>query len=257
MTCDRSRSEIRWQALSCRPSCYSRLAVWLVAGACLVGFSGCQFQMTRHTADGRASLQAGQMAQAVDSFQQALMANPQNADANYNLGATYYYLAKQTGQPHLNPKSEDLLRQSIALNPGHVDAYRTLAALYVETQRPNEAFQLMRGWQVSQPSNPEPLVEMARLYREHNDATRATQYLADALTLDPNNARALVAMGQVREEQGQYELALKNYTRSVQANAYQPQVAERIATLQQRVQSDVNPAAGTRYANPSMNAYSR
>ncbi len=254
MTFDRRRYNTRHKTSSRWPA---QRTLSLVAGICLATFSGCQFQMARHTADGRASLQAGQMAQAVDSFQQALMANPQNADANYNLGATYYYLAKQTGQSHLNPKSEDLLRQSIALNPGHVDAYRTLAALYVETQRPNEAFQLMRGWQVSQPSSPEPLVEMARLYREHNDATRATQYLADALTLDPNNARALVAMGQVREEQGQYELALKNYNRSFQANAYQPQVAERIAALQQRVQSDVNPAAGTRYANPNMNAYVR
>lgn len=257
MTFDRSRYHTRHLTLARWPWWLGQRPFRLVAGICLMVCAGCQFQVARHTADGRAYLQTGQMAQAVDSFQQALMANPQSADANYNLGATYYYLAKQTGQPHLNPKSEDLLRQSLALNPGHVDAYRTLAALYVETQRPNEAFQLIRGWQVAQPANPEPLVEMARLYREHNDTARATQYLADALTLDPNNARALVAMGKVREEQGEYELALKNYTRSFQANAYQPQVAERIAALQQRVQTDVNPASGTRYANPSMNAYVR
>jgi len=143
------------------------------------------------------------------------------------------------------------------LNPSHVDAYRTLAALYVETGRPNDAFQLIRGWQVGQPSNPEPLIEMARLYREHGDATRATQYLADALTLDPNHSRALVAMGTLREEQGNYELALKNYTRSYQANSYQPQVAERIAALQQRGQTDASPNSGTLYANPNMNNYLR
>lgn len=227
---------------------------WVVA---MLGQSGCQFQMARHTSDGQQYLRSGQLSQAVDSFQQALMSNPQNADANYNLGTTYYYLAKQTGQAHLNPKSEDLLRQAIALNPSHADAYRTLAAMYIETNRPNEAFQLIRGWQVTQPASPEPLIEMARLYREHNDSTRATQYLADALTLDPNHSRALVAMGTLREEQGQYDLALKNYTRSIQANSYQPQVAQRIAAIQQRYQGEVNPQSGTRYANPNMNSFLR
>ncbi|MDP1564429.1 MAG: tetratricopeptide repeat protein [Pirellulaceae bacterium] len=228
-----------------------------LAGLALLSQSGCQFQLARHTADGQQYLRSGQISQAVDSFQQAQMSNPKNADANYNLGTTYYYLAKQTAQPHLNPKAEDLLRQAIALNPSHADAYRTLAALYVETNRPNEAFQLIRGWQVTQPTSPEPLIEMARLYREHNDPTRATQYLADALMLDPNHSRALVAMGTLREEQGQYDLALKNYTRSIQANSYQPQVAQRIAAIQQRFQGDGNPQSGTRYANPNMNAYLR
>jgi cytochrome c-type biogenesis protein CcmH/NrfG len=219
--------------------------------------AGCQFQLARHTSDGQQYLRSGQFSQAADSFQQALMSNPKNADANYNLGTTYYYMAKQTGQPYLNPKSEDLLRQAIALNPSHADAYRTLAALYIETNRPNEAFQLIRGWQVTQPTNPEPLIEMARLYREHKDPTRATQYLADALTLDPNHSRALVAMGTLREEQGQYDLALKNYTRSIQANSYQPQVAERIAAIQQRIQGDFNSPTGSRYANPNLNAFLR
>jgi tetratricopeptide (TPR) repeat protein len=228
---------------------------WFAVGVALN--SGCHFQVARHTADGRSHLQNGQMTAAVDSFQQALMANPRDPDANYNLGATYYYLAKQTQQPYLNPKSEDLLRQAIALNPSHVDAYRTLAALYVETGRPNDAFQLIRGWQVGQPASPEPLIEMARLYREHGDGTRATQYLADALTLDPNHSRALVAMGTLREEQGNYDLALKNYTRSYQANSYQPEVAQRIAALQQRIQTDANPNSGSRYANPNMNSYLR
>jgi len=226
---------------------------WLLS----LGSLGCHFQAARHASDGRMHFQSGQMASAIDSFQQAVMVQPRSADANYNLGAAYYYAAKTTGQPHLNPKSEDLLRQAIAINPSHVDAYRTLAALYVETNRPNEAFQLIRNWQVQQPANPEPLIEMARLYREHNDATRSVQYLADALTLDPAHARALVAMGNLREEQGQLELALKNYTRSYQVNAYQPEVAQRIASLQQRMYHDANPSTGTRYAAPNMNQHLR
>ncbi len=238
----------------CSTTGWASLRTWFLGLPLVVGALGCQFQVARHTADGRQHLQNGQMALAADSFQQALMANPGNADANYNLGTTYYYIAKQTNQPHLNPKAEDLLRQAIALNPSHVDAYRSLAAVYIETNRPTEAFQLIRGWQVAQPSNPEPLIEMARLYREHNDPTRATQYLADALTLDPNHSRALVAMGTIREEQGQYDLALKNYTRSYQANAYQPQVAQRITALQNRMRTDGGPLGDTRYATPTMNS---
>ncbi|GEM_PF-991086 len=226
---------------------------FLMVAACVCLSPGCQFQAARHTADGQWHVQNNQFGPAIDSYQQALMTNPRSADANYNLGTTYYYMAKQTGQAHFNPKSEDLLRQAISLNPNHVDAYRTLSALYIETQRPNDAFNLMRSWQVAQPTSPEPLVELARLYREHNDPTRAVQHLADALTIDPNNSRALVAMGSLREEQGQLELALKNYTRSYQANNYQPELATRIASLQQRLNSSTNSTNNTRYANPSMN----
>lgn len=222
-------------------------------GAAALSVAGCQLQASRHTTAGQWHLKNQQYGSAVDSFQQALMVNPRNADANYNLGATYYYLAKQNGQAHMNPKAEDMLRQAIVLNPNHVDAYRTLASLYVETQRPNDAFNLLRGWHESNPGNPEPLVEMARMYREHNDPNRAVQFLADALTIDPNNSRALVAMGTLREEQGDLELAMKNYTRSYQANSYQPELAQRIASLQQRMSGGVTTSNGTRYATPNMN----
>lgn len=229
------------------------IGVCLFLAASIVTGSGCQYRATRHTSNGHWHMQNSQYGPAVDSFQQALMAHPRHADANYNLGAAYYYLAKNSGQAHLTPKAEDLLRQAVTINPNHVDAYRTLSALYVETQRPNEAFNLLRSWQIAQPGNPEPLVELARLYREHNDSTRAVQFLADALTIEPNNSRALVAMGHLREEQGNLELALKNYTRSYQANSYQPELAQRIASLQQRMSGGLTTGQGTRYATPNMN----
>ena len=75
------------------------------------------------------------------------------------------------------------------------------------------------------------------MYRETGNRAQATQLLSDALNVDSTNARALKAMGQMREEAGQYAMALENYVRSYQSNNLQTDVAQKIATLQGRVRS--------------------
>jgi tetratricopeptide (TPR) repeat protein len=94
---------------------------------------------------------------------------------------------------------------------------------------------MLNDWRARSPRSPEPLIEMARLQKEAGNSPLAIQYLADALAVDGTNARALKAMGQLREEAGQYQLALENYVRSYQSNNMQRDVAERIAALQGRV----------------------
>lgn len=225
---------------------------------CLFSVSGCRWRSQQLTQQGMDQVQNNQLWPAIDTFQRALNVNPRSADANYNLGATYYYLAKETTQPHYNPKAEDFLRKALVLNPNHVDAYRTLSALMVETNRKDHAFQLLRSWQVAQPSNPEPLVELARLYKEHNDSNQSVQHLADAIRLNPNHTRALVAMGQIREEQGHLDLAMKNYQRSFQTNQAQPGLTGQMNRLAARMNTSTgtgNP--NTRYANPNLGHIAR
>ena len=231
-----------------------RLVFYLIIGMGLFGTSsGCRWRSQQLTQKGMSQVQNNQLWPAIDTFQRALNTDPRSADANYNLGATYYYLAKETGQPHYNPKAEDFLRKSLIINPNHVNGYRTLSALMVETNRKNEAFQLLRSWQVAQPSNPEPLVELARLYKEHNETNQSVQHLADALKLNPNHSRALVAMGQLREQQGHLELAMKNYQRSFQTNQSQVGLSDQINRLAARMNTSTgtgNP--NTRYASPNL-----
>jgi len=56
--------------------------------------------------------------------------------------------------------------------------------------------------------------------------------LIDALAVDPNNTRALVALGSLRESSGDQAQALANYSRALAADPQQPTVAAKMASLQ-------------------------
>ncbi len=61
-------------------------------------------------------------------------------------------------------------------------------------------------------------MELARLYSEFGNKEAATNTLADAVQLNPNDARQWAALGKVREETGNYQQALANYQRSLEIN---------------------------------------
>ncbi len=204
---------------------------------CCALLSGCNIAATGHNMQGKRLFEQGQFSQALQSFNKAVQANPENADAYYNMAATYYFLGKQNRNTAWTQQAEQLYRQAINLDPGHVDTYRGLAVLMVESGRTGDAFQTIQNWRLRQPASADPMIELARLYKEHGNRPQATQLLVDALNIDSTNARALRAMGQIREEEGQYQLALNNYIRSYQANNLQPEVAARIAALQGRTQA--------------------
>ncbi len=76
-----------------------RIAVMLV-GAGLTMAGGCtNFVANSRNADGVTLYQRGQYQQALQQFQEATYADPNNADGYYNLGATYHRLGRLRTQP--------------------------------------------------------------------------------------------------------------------------------------------------------------
>lgn len=219
------------------------LACLIVIALCAL--PGCNIGAQRHNAIGRQALEQGQFTTAVNEFQAALNQDPKNANAYYNLGASYYALGKKTKNPQTKQQAEQLYRKAISIDDQHVDAHRGLAALLIETDREKYAFDLMNTWKNRYPTSTEPIVELARLYQEYGDNRRATDLLVDALKLDPNDVRTLKAMGHVREIQGQTHLALDNYIRALQIDPNQPAVATHVATLQTQLAQLANPNAPT------------
>jgi tetratricopeptide (TPR) repeat protein len=219
--------------------------------------TGCNLGVQQHNVAGRQAFETGQVTNAINEFQQAIQLDPRSADAYYNLGASYYALGKQSKNEQTMKQAESLYRQAIALNDQHVDAHRGLAAVLIETNQEKYAFDLMNTWKRRYPNSPEPDVELARLYQEYGDSRRATDLLTDALRLDNRNVRALKAMGQIRETQGQTHLALDNYLRVLQIDSRETAVAQRVATLQTQLaqlpvdpnQSNQSPSQQPRYGS--------
>ncbi len=197
--------------------------------------------------DGTRQFQAGKYNEAIQSFQRALTANPNDANAYYNLASTYHVIGKQANDPNWLGQAEGLYHQCLDLSADHTECHRGLAALLVDTNRPESAFTLMKRWAETSPQIADPHIELARLYEEFGDKESAVRQLTDALHLEANNTRAWAALGSLRESQGQLAQALTNYQQAYNLNGFQPGVAERIASLQQ----SLSVAPNGRYGQPT------
>ncbi len=207
--------------------------VVMLVGAGLTMAGGCtNFVANSRNADGVTLFQRGQYQQALQQFQEATYADPNNADGYYNLGATYHRLGRLRNEPVSLAQAETCYHQCLDRNPNHRDCHRGLAVLLIEENRAPEAFALIQNWAAQSPSQAEPRMELARLYQEFGNKEAATNTLADAVQRNPNDARQWAALGKVREETGNYTQALANYQRSLEINPGQADVAARVAALQ-------------------------
>ena len=180
-------------------------------GVALAVSAGCGVMADGYNRRGVRSLHAGDYNGALQQFQQAAAQEPRNADAYYNMAATYHRAGKQTNnQAHLQ-QAERLYNQSLDIDNGHVDCYRGLAVLLAETGRSEKAIKLMNTWAQARPGDANARVELARLYQEFNNPSMAISQLEGALSQDSTNRRAWLALAKLREDQGNSVQALKDY----------------------------------------------
>jgi len=195
---------------------------------------GCNSSQGLNLAGAR-SFERGNYQKAIQQFQDSLAKNPGNPDAYYNLASTYYQVGKTQNAPAFMQQAESLYNQCLDLRPDHVACHRGLAALLVDTNRPESAFTLLKRWTARSQQIAEPRIELARLYEEFGDYDNATRNLTAALNLQPANSRAWAAIGRLRERDGKLAQALSDYQQAYNLNQRNPAVASRIASLRQNL----------------------
>lgn len=232
------------------------LGIIFIAAA--VTMCGCQ-SSTTYNQRGVRQFQQGDYQSALDTFQNALSNNPNDPDAYYNLAATLHDWGRRGRDTNLMDQAESLYHRCLDLNGNHVECYRALAVLLVDTDRRDSAFTLLERWAQRSPSMAAPLVELARLNEEFGKDDSARQLLAQALDSDSSDSRAWAALGRLRENEGRYAQALTDYQHAYNLNRSNPGIPNQIASLQQRLArapqtgtagrlarlgSPTNPAAG-------------
>ncbi len=221
--------------------------------------SGCRWASSGQNTLGARLYQEGRYAEALQQFQAAQTADPTDPDSYYNLARTYHQLGVSQKNKAMTDQAEALYNQCLDLAPQNEDCYRGLAVLLCETDRSDKAFTLLKNWAQTNPQSADARVQLARLYEETGQDKVAEKYLDEALALDPTSAEAWAAKGQMREKQGEYAQAVQNYYQSLSVNKLQPELAQRVASLQVRMAQNAitpagvtNPATGTRTVqNPS------
>jgi len=219
---------------------------------------------------GTALYRQGHYDYALTAFQQAQAQDTENPNVYYNIARVYHHQGMQNNDKAKMEQAESHYHQCLNRDPDgtHRDCYRGLAVLLMETDRSESAFTLMKGWSARHPNLAAPKIELARLYEEHGDLDSAKERLLEAISIEPNNPRALAALGKVREQkagrlatEGRHDekerelaQAMSNYRRSLQADRRQIEVANRVAMLQAthpQLNSRVNSADGRRLVNGS------
>jgi len=208
-------------------------------------FAGCNFASRGMNSDGVRLYQQGNGQAAASRFIQAIAHDPTRPDGYYNLAATLHQSGRLHNRPEDLDQAENYYNQCLDRDPDHIDCYRGLAVLLADTDRSDAASRLIEGWSTRSPSSPNPKIEMARLLEELGETDKAKERLEEALSIEPDNARALAALGRLREQSGQHTQALANYDRSLQSNQFQPHVASRATALRAAV-GGRSPATSTR-----------
>ena len=198
-------------------------------------FSGCNVASSGMNMEGARLHQQGDYQAAMQRFMQAIAQDPNNADSYYNLAATHHRMGKLNNNEADLIQAESFYNQCLDRNSDHTECYRGLAVLLTETERPDAAFRLMEGWVTRSPALADAKIELARLSQEFGNNNAAKEHLLSALNLEPSNSRALTALGNIREADGEHLQALQNYERSLASNQFQPLVASRVAALQSTV----------------------
>ena len=196
-----------------------------------------------YNAQGARLYQQGQYQAAMQQFEQALTTDPTSADAYYNMAATMHKMGTMRSDKEMLTQAETLYNQCLDIEENHSDCHRALAVLLVETGRSDRAFALLKNWATAHPELVDARVELARMYEEFGDRETAQVQLQTALQIDPQDARAWTALGHLREQAGDYSQALANYQRSYSLDTFQPEVAQRIASLSSTVRGSFD--AGT------------
>ncbi|MGL6193771.1 MAG: tetratricopeptide repeat protein [Thermoguttaceae bacterium] len=174
----------------------------------------------------------GKYNEALQTFQSAILANPDDADAYYNIAALHHRLGQINKDASQYAQAEQYYIQCLNKNPNHIAAYRGFAVWFAELGQSEKAFQLLKNWEILNPTLANPKIELARLNFELGRKQEAIDYLAAAVAAEPKNTRALNALGYIRESNNDVEQAVANYKKSLQSQPYQDNVSKRLSVLE-------------------------
>lgn len=164
---------------------------------------------------------------ATDAISQAIALEPTNPVFFSQLGMVQEF----SGQFDLAKKSYE---NAIGLKSNYVEGYFDLSRLYEKQNDLPSAIGIFEQYLIKDPSNPDILYELGRLYynrRKAGDEQLAQQLWLRAVELQPQFSNALYSLGLLYEKQGKDALA-RQYFREVQSiNPENTDIQKKLQTL--------------------------
>ena len=164
----------------------------------------------RFYSQGAALSRAGKNIEALSDFQQATQADPQFALAYAKLAETYANLGH-------DPEAEQASRKAVSLSENLPAREKYVIAANdarIQHDYP-KAIGLYENIAASAPGDIETQFELGRLYEDSGEVDKARDHYSKALTGDPNNASALLALGRLQLRQSNPTEALRYFNQGL------------------------------------------
>jgi arylsulfatase A-like enzyme/Flp pilus assembly protein TadD len=205
---------------------------------------------------GEALEKSGRLDEALTAYAKAIELRPEDPENHWRHGTVALKVGDQKA-------AESDFRESVARDPTFEDGRLALARLLSETGRPAEAVELLGD--AGSASAKAALAE-AYLADERYDEARAL--LEEALTLEPENTRALALLGPVYGRAGDLPMAARTLEKAVALGETSPEIRRNLALvyMQQgklpRAIAELEKASGDASSDPAIwfalgNAYLR
>jgi len=173
---------------------------------------------------GVALFQHGYLAQAAESFQQAVAAKPDDPDGYYNLGTLS--LRKNDFQ-----KARRYLGQALQLRPNYPEAWNNLGMMAAQEGHPDEAIQNFQHSLQLRPNYAIALLNLGNVYRRQRDYGKAEASLGHALELQPDDPEINYSLGMLYAQQSQMERAKEYLRKAIDLRPNYPEALNNLGVL--------------------------
>jgi tetratricopeptide (TPR) repeat protein len=161
---------------------------------------------------GQIQLAQGEAGGAVDSLQQALKNDSNNAIAHYHLGRAFDI-------QHNEAQAESEWRAAVVLRPDLTDAQRSLARLEMQRGDVDALAQTAQQVIYGAPNAPDGYLLRALAEMNHQKFSEAEQDMRKAAEVAPASPAPYVQMGNLHQAQKQYPDAIKFYQQALDRDA--------------------------------------
>jgi len=173
---------------------------------------------------GVALFQHGYLDRAAESFQQVIAAQPNNAEAYYNLGTLYL-------------RKNDLLQarryleQTLKLRPEYPEAWNNLGMIAGQQNQFDEAVRTFSRSLSQRPDYVTALLNLGNIYRRQGNLAEAGRLLNHAIELEPQSSEANYSLGMLYAQQNDVTQATELLQTSVALRPDYPEAINNLGVL--------------------------
>ncbi|MDR4503866.1 MAG: tetratricopeptide repeat protein [Candidatus Scalindua sp.] len=160
-----------------------------------------------HLARGIEYYNDGMLDEAVREFQEVLKVDPDNLDANFNLGKTYV-------DKEMFEEAMSQYEKVIEVDPAHIDANLDLGMLYMDFDQIDEALMLYKKASMENPENAYLHFHLGEVYYRKQRYDKAILEFNRALSINNMDPEIQYRLAETYNETKQFDLALKHVNRA-------------------------------------------